>query len=111
LPRLLRQREAIAGFINDTAAKIGLSERFNLERDVDYRAYKAIEQNGVPFTETLQIIWLSLQESMSIGRSPRDTVIRLLSRSICTIPGQGILILRYGLLGYLRFKLGKDPKK
>lgn len=111
LPRLLRQREAIASFINDTAAKVGLSERFNLERDVDYRVYKAIEQNGVSIAETLRIIWLSLQESFSIGRSPRDTLIRLLSRSICTIPGQGVLILRQGLFGYLRLKLGKEPKR
>ena len=111
LPRLLQQREAIAHFINDTAAKVGVSERFDLARDVDYRVYQAIAQNGASFPETLQIIGLSLQESISIGRSPRDTVIRLLSRFICTLPGQGVLILRHGLLGYVRFKLGKVPKQ
>ena len=111
LPRLLQQREAIAHFINDTAAKVGVSESFDLARDVDYRVYQAIAQNGASFPETLQIIGLSLQESISIGRSPRDTVIRLLSRFICTLPGQGVLILRHGLLGYVRFKLGKVPKQ
>lgn len=112
LPRLLRQREATADFINHMAAKVGLPDRFDLQRDVDYRVYKAIEKGGAAFTETLTIIWLSLQESIAIGRSPKDTVIRLLSRAICTMPGQGSLVLRYGLLGYLRFKvLGQQPKK
>lgn len=112
LPRLLRQREATADFINHMAAKVGLPDRFDLRRDVDYRVYKAIDRGGASFTETLKIIWLSLRESIAIGRSPRDTLIRLLSRTICTIPGQGSLVLRYGLLGYLRFRvLGKEPKK
>ncbi|NEQ81806.1 MAG: glycosyltransferase [Moorea sp. SIO2I5] len=112
LPRLLKQREAIATFINQAAAKTGLTDRFDIENDVDYRAYKVIQQGSAPWRETLKVIWLSIRESIDIGRSPRDSLIRLLSRTICTLPSQGILVLRYGLRGYLRFKLsGKEPPK
>jgi glycosyltransferase involved in cell wall biosynthesis len=113
LPYLIQQREATANFINEVAARAGITERFDIQRDVDYRSYKVMQQGGVTWTEALQIIWLSLQESRAIGRSARDTLIRLLYRSICTLfPSEGKAILRLGLRGYFRFKfLGKEPKK
>lgn len=111
IDRLIKQREAIANFINQTAENQGLSARFDLQRDADYRVYKAIENGGASWTEILAIIWLSIREAIAIRRSPKDTLIRLLSRTISAIPGQGILVLRYGLRGYVRDKfLGKKPK-
>jgi glycosyltransferase involved in cell wall biosynthesis len=113
LTYLMQQRENTAQFINETAAKVGVSERFDLQRDVDYRSYKVMQQGSAPLREKLQIIWLSLQESIAIGRSARDTLIRLVYRSICTLfPQQGRLILRFGLRGYLNMKfLVKEAKK
>ncbi len=111
IDRLIQQREAIANFINQTAETQGLSARFDLQRDADYRVYKAIEQGGASWTEILVIIWLSIREAIAIRRSPKDTLIRLLSRTISAIPGQGILVLRYGLRGFLRYKIShKQPK-
>jgi glycosyltransferase involved in cell wall biosynthesis len=104
--RMLQQRELTANYVNEAAAKVGLVDRCNLQRDVDYRSYKAMEQGGVGWIEGLQIIGLSLQESKAIGRSAKDTLIRLLYRSVCALfPQQGILIIRHGLRGYLRLKL------
>jgi len=102
---LIQQRVKTAQFINETAAKVGLQERFNLESDVDYRSYKVMQLGSASLQSKLEIIWLSLQESLAIGRSPRDTCIRLAYRSICTLfPEQGKQILRLGLRGYLRYK-------
>jgi len=113
LSYLIEERELIATYINQAAAKVGLVGRFNLQQDVDYRSYKAMKQGGVGWIEALQIIWLSLQESKAIGRSAKDTLIRLLYRSICTLfPKQGILILRHGLRGYVRSQFfSKEPKR
>ena len=113
LSYIIQQRENTARFINETAAKAGVSERFDLQRDVDYRSYKVMQQGGASLGEKLEIIWLSLQECIAIGRSPRDTFIRVAYRSICTLfPNQGKAILRLGLRGYLRWKfLGKEAKK
>ncbi len=111
-PRMLQQRELTATYINQAAAKVGLVDRCNLQRDVDYRSYKAMEQGGAGWIEALQIAWLSLQESKAIGRSAKDTLIRLLNRSICALfPKQGTLILRYGLRGYLRLKFFSKNQK
>lgn len=105
-PRMLQQRELTAAYINETAAKVGLTDRFNSQRDADYRSLKALQQGGVPLTEAFQIIWLSLQESIAIGRSARDTLERLLRRCICALfPSEGKAVLRLGLHGYLHFKL------
>ncbi|MEA5579252.1 glycosyltransferase family A protein [Anabaena sp. UHCC 0451] len=104
IDRLIKQREAIANFINQSAENQGLSARFDLQRDADYLVYKAIEKGGASWIEILVIIWLSIQEAIAIRRSPKDTLIRLLSRTISAIPGQGILLLRYGLRGYVRYK-------
>ncbi len=113
LPYLLEQREDTAACINKAAADVGLSNRFNIQRDVDYRTFKAMQLGGVPWTEVLQILWLSLQESIAIRRSPSDTLNRLVQRGICAaFPSEGRAVLRLGLRGYLRFKLlGQESKK
>lgn len=109
---LIRQRELNAKYINTTAAKLGLSRRFNLQRDADYRSFKALEQQGVSLTEALQIIWLSLRESTAIRRSLKDTLERMLRRGICaSFPSQGREVLRLGLRGYLHSKLSGIGKK
>jgi len=87
---------------------VGLSNRFDIQRDVDYRSFKA-QLGGVPWTEALQILWLSLQESIAIRRSPSDTLNRLVQRGLRSSEGKAVL--RLGLRGYLRFKLlGQEPK-
>ncbi|WP_019503579.1 glycosyltransferase [Pleurocapsa sp. PCC 7319] len=102
-PRLIQQRELTATYINETAAKVGLSDRFTLRRDADYRSLKAIEQGKSLGAETLQVIWLSLRESAAIGLSTKDTLERVLRRSFCTLfPTQGKSVLRLGLRGYFR---------
>ncbi len=106
LPYLIEQREDTAACINKAAASVGLSNRFDIQRDVDYRSFKALQLGGVPWTEALQILWLSLQESIAIRRSPSDTLNRLVQRGICALfPSEGKAVLRLGLRGYLRFKL------
>ncbi|MBD2293064.1 glycosyltransferase family 2 protein [Anabaena sphaerica FACHB-251] len=111
IDRLIKQREAIANFINQSAENQGLTARFDLQRDADYRTYKAIEKGGASWSELLAIIWLSIREAIAIRRSPKDTLIRLLSRTISAVPGQGILVLRYGLRGYISYKFSsKQPK-
>lgn len=106
LPYLIQEREDTATYINQAAAKVGLVDRFNIQRDIDYRSLQVLQRGGVPPTEALQIIWLSLRESIAIRRSVRDTIERLLRRSICAVfPSEGKAVLRLGLRGYLRFKL------
>ncbi len=103
---LLKQRELNAEYINTTAAKIGLSDRFDLQRDADYRSFKAIQQDNVSLTETMQVLWLSWRESQAIKRSPKDILERLLRRGLCVlVPKEGKSILRLGLRGYLRTRL------
>lgn len=114
LTYFIQQRESIATYINQVAASTGLKDSFDVQRDVDYRSYKALQQSGIPWTEALQIIWLSLQESIAIRRSARDTLERVLRRGICALsPSEGKAVLRLGLRGYLRFKLslGSTAKK
>ena len=107
-PRLIHQRELTATYINETAARIGLADRFSLQRDADYRSLKAIEQGRSLWTEVLQVIWLSLRESMAIGLSAKDILERILRRSFCTVfPSQGKSILRLGLRGYVREQLSR----
>jgi hypothetical protein len=103
---LLKQRELNAEYINTTAAKIGLRDRFDLQRDADYRSFKAIQQGNVSLTEMMQVLWLSWRESQAIKRSPKDILERLLRRGLCVlVPKEGKSILRLGLRGYLRTRL------
>ncbi|MGB7415469.1 MAG: glycosyltransferase family 2 protein [Thermosynechococcaceae cyanobacterium] len=105
LDRLIQQREAIATYINQAAKQQGLQETFNIYNDVDYQVYKIVAQGQSSLTKVLRIIWLSLRESIGIKRSFRDCLIRLLTRVISVIPGQGILIFRHGLRGYFRIHI------
>lgn len=106
LDRLIKQREAIANFINTTARKFGLTQHFNIHRDADYRVYVAIQQGKSSPLEVLQIMALSIYESIDIGRGGRDTLIRFLTRSICALfPHEGLLVLRYGLRRYVRYRV------
>ena len=103
---LLKQRKLNVNYINETAAKVGLSDRFDLKRDADYRSLKAIEQGTLSIPETIRVAWLSWRESRAIKRSPIDTLERLIRRSFSTLfPSQGKLILRLGLRGYCRERL------
>jgi glycosyltransferase involved in cell wall biosynthesis len=112
LPYLIREHEGIATYINQTAAKVGLIERFSIQRDVDYRSLKAIQQGSLRWAEALEIIWLSLRESLAIKRSPKDALERLLRRGICALfPSEGKSVLRLGLRSYLRFKLLRQESK
>jgi glycosyltransferase involved in cell wall biosynthesis len=102
---LLRQRQQMAAYLNQVAAQFGLRDRFDLRRDADYRALEAMQRGGIPLWEALSIIGLSLRESWGVGRSLKDTLIRLMNRSMYVLfPEQGLLILQYGLRGYLRHK-------
>ena len=103
---LLKQRELNAQYINETATKIGLCDRFDLQRDADYRSFKVIQQGNSSLRETLQIIWLSWRESRAIKRNAKDILERLLRRGLCSLsPSEGKSVLRLGLRGYFRAKL------
>ena len=103
---LLKQRELNAKYINTAAAKVGLTARFDLKRDADYRSLRAVQKNTFSAIETISVIWLSWRESIAIKRSPADILERLLRRGLCTlIPTDGKLVLRLGLRGYFRSKL------
>jgi len=47
------------------AASVGLSNRFDIQRDVDYRSFKS--NSVVPWTEALQILWLSCKKALPSG--------------------------------------------
>ena len=112
LPYLIRQRELTAAYINQAASKVGLNRHFNLQRDSDYRSFKALQLGGGSWTEGLQIIWMTLLESMAIRHDPKDTLERLLRRGVCTLfPSEAKAFLRFGPRRYLNFKLtGEQPK-
>lgn len=102
LSYLMQQREATAHFINRTAEKAGVDGRFDIERDIDYQSYKLMQNETISARGVFKIIVLSLHESIDIGRSPRDTLIRLLYRSICAgFPKRGKHILRLGFRRYV----------
>lgn len=106
LEYLIQQREAAAEFINRMAVQANVCAQFDLQRDPDYLSYKIMQDSTTPLLKRLYVVALSLQESRAIGRSWRDTFIRLVYRSFgALLPSQGKLLLRYGFRGYLRFKL------
>ncbi len=103
---LLRDRRIMIDCLNHTATKLGLTERFSLERDTDYRAFSIIERGSASIWDQLTVMALSLQESRAIGRSWRDTAIRLISRSICVLfPKDAPTFLRLGFRQYVKRKL------
>ncbi|MEB3217802.1 MAG: glycosyltransferase [Nostocales cyanobacterium 94392] len=103
---LIKQREDTANCINNAAIKVGINQRFDIRRDIDYRSFKILQSNRGSLTQTLQIIWMTLQEGIAIGHSFKDTSERLVRRSICALsPHEGKIYLTLGLRRYLRFKL------
>ncbi len=101
LTYLMQQREGMADFINHTAEQLGLVQRFSLERDVDYLSYQVMQRGKSSFKETTKIMKLSIEESLEIGRSPRDTLIRLIYRGfIACFPQQGKQALKLGFRRY-----------
>ncbi|MBF2016857.1 MAG: glycosyltransferase [Rivularia sp. T60_A2020_040] len=106
LTYLIKQREDTANCINNAASKIGINQRFDLKRDIDYRSFKILQSNRGSLIQTLQIIWMTLQEGVAIGHSFKDTSERLVRRSICALfPDEGKVYMTLGLRRYLRFKL------
>ena len=103
---LRQEREYIAQYLNQEAKRVGKKEIFTIEKDVDYRVYRLLELKTFTLKEALTVIILSLRESIAIGRSWKDTFVRLMSRSLCVLfPQEGILVMGYGLRGYARYKL------
>jgi hypothetical protein len=108
---LIKQREDTANCINQIAQEVGINQRFDIQRDADYRSFKILQSGRGSLTQTLQIIWLTLQQSIAIGHSFKDTLERLVRRSMFALfPNQGKVYMTLGLRRYLRFKLtGKKP--
>ncbi|MEO1376410.1 MAG: glycosyltransferase [Cyanobacteria bacterium J06635_10] len=109
---LIKQREDTANCINNAASNVGISQRFDIRRDIDYRSLKILESGCGSLTQTLQIIWMSLQESRAIGHRFKDILERLVRRGICSLfPNEGQVYMSLGLRRYLRFKLtGQKPQ-
>ncbi len=112
LQHLIAQREDTAKCINITARKLGLKERFNIDRDADYRSLKAMQKGILSLKEIIQIFWITWLESRAIGHSLRDTMERFIRRGICTLsPNEAKIYLRLRLRRYLHLKLtGKQSK-
>ncbi len=109
---LIKQREDTANCINDTASNVGITQRFDIERDIDYRSLKILQSDRGSFTQTLKIIWMTLQESRAINYSSKDTLERLVRRGMCALfPNEAKIYMSLGLRRYSRFKLtGKKPQ-
>jgi len=105
---LIQERQKIANFINQAAERSGNPRRFDLQNDVDYRAYRVVEQGRATWGERLQIMKLSIQESIELRRSLRDSLIRFLFRSLFVLfPKEGTTLLGLGLRSYVKQKLGR----
>jgi Glycosyl transferase family 2 len=106
-------QEETAKFINEAAAIAGIDKRFDIKRSADYQSFLSLQQGGLPWTKAIQTIWLSLRESIAIGRSFDETFNKLIQRSIFALfPKEGQPYIRFGRRGYLQFKLtGREPKK
>ncbi len=106
-------QEETAKFINEAADKAGIGKQFDIKRSADYQSFLSLQQGGLPWTKAIQTIWLSLQESIAIGRSYDEFFNKLIQRSIfACFPNEGQAYIRFGRRGYLQFKLtGKDPSQ
>ena len=101
IQKMIREREFYADFINDAAATTGHSERFDVQQDPDFRAYKAIEKGSSSLQEKFLVPILSLRESFLIGRTFKDSGIRLFFRGFCTFfPSRGMSLLTLGIRSY-----------
>lgn len=109
VPYFIKTREDTCGLINRAAAAASLTERYDLERDPDYLSYLALLRGGRDWKQAPEVFWLSMVESLAIGRSPGDTLIRLFLRLGCTMlpESEGRSLLRLGIRGYLRSRLPK----
>jgi len=109
LPHLIEQREDTAACINKAAASVGLSN-CDIQRDVDYRSLKLCNSVACR-TEALQILGLSLQESIAIRRSPSDDPQQACAaRHLRHVPSEGSSSLRTAWLFAFQL-LGQEPKK
>ena len=109
LQHLIEQREDTAKCINQAASKLGLQQRFNLERDADYRSLKVMQKGEASPTEFIKIFGMTWLESRAINHSVKDTIERFVRRGICTLsPHEAKIYLRLKLRRYLRFKLTGD---
>lgn len=112
LRHLIKQRLETAECINTTASKLGLQQRFNIERDIDYRSLKVLEKGVMSPKEAIKIFWMTWLESRAIGYSFKDTMERFIRRGICTLfPEEAPIYLRLRLRRYLRFKLSRRQFK
>ncbi|AFY57170.1 glycosyl transferase [Rivularia sp. PCC 7116] len=106
LQHLIEQREDTAKCINETASKLGLIERFDIQHDADYRSLKVMVRKSVSPKEAIKIFWITLFESISLGHSIKDTIERFVRRGMCSLfPNEAKIYLRLKLRRYLRFKL------
>ena len=106
LSYLIHLHESIANYVNETAAKVGLKERFDIQKDADYRIFKVLQAGRVYWTEVLQVIWLTLHETISMRCNIKESLARLLWGCICILsPSEGRTVLRFGLHSYLHFKV------
>jgi len=108
LPYIIQQREDTCSCINRAARQTQLSQRFDLNQDADYRGFRAIQTGGITWGAALGVIGLSLRESFAIGRSPLDTLNRLVQRGGCVLlsPNEARALLRLGARGYMRTCFG-----
>lgn len=109
---ILEQREDTAECINRAATRVGIAERFDIQRDADYRSLKIMESGRGSLKEGLSIIAVTLKEAIDLGQDLKDTLERILRRGICALsPQEGFIFLRFGPKRYLRYKLtGQQPK-
>ncbi|MGJ3245675.1 MAG: glycosyltransferase [Elainellaceae cyanobacterium] len=109
---ILEQREDTARCINQAAAAVGKSDRFDINRDADYHSLKAMMNRQGSLKEASAILGLTLNEALDIGQPPKDTLERMLRRCICALSHkEGLAFLRLGPKRYLHYKLtGKHPQ-
>lgn len=103
---LIKERREIASFINQAARQNGVPQHFDLKNDVDFQAYSVIQKGYASWKERLHVIKLSIQESIELRRSPRDSFIRFCFRSIFVFfPREAPTLLKLGLRRYLWQKI------
>ena len=108
----LFEREWVVTHLNQIAQRVGITQQFTLQQDPDYLTFKAVAEAGVSMPEALRILWLTLQQSIALQRSLKETIVRLLWGGVCVLsPQQGRQVLAVGVTKYLRRKLlGRAPK-
>lgn len=106
LSYLIRRRELTADYINATAKQLGLTQRFNLDRDTDYYSLKVLQSGQAAWEASFRIIELTLREGIAIRYDAQQILEALLRRCICVCsPNQAKIYLSLGPRRYLQFKL------